>query len=91
QGDNTVSIGGWGNVPPKPYKPTICLRILLALENEDPTLNKYPATRAAQVFRVLGLIAPANLEDLLELFVKAEYRAKTKGLSEVLFFLVLRG
>ncbi|WP_439342647.1 hypothetical protein, partial [Vacuolonema iberomarrocanum] len=41
QGDNTVSIGGWGNVPPKPYKPTICLRILLALENEDPTLNKY--------------------------------------------------
>ncbi|WP_439345242.1 hypothetical protein, partial [Vacuolonema iberomarrocanum] len=43
QGDNTVSIGGWGNVPPKPYKPTICLRILLALENEDPTLNKYAA------------------------------------------------
>ncbi|WP_439341095.1 hypothetical protein, partial [Vacuolonema iberomarrocanum] len=46
QGDNTVSIGGWGNVPPKPYKPTICLRILLALENEDPTLNKYRVLRA---------------------------------------------
>ncbi|WP_439342093.1 hypothetical protein, partial [Vacuolonema iberomarrocanum] len=57
QGDNTVSIGGWGNVPPKPYKPTICLRILLALENEDPTLNKYGATRPHTSISVLDAVA----------------------------------